>query len=487
MSDQVSVNHVDGDGNTTIHIAAASGLVECVVRLIGQGAIISIVNRDQKTCCEMADSGGWKSLADSLEVALLYQVEDMEMSDFFSQNAFAFEKEDSILILGTQCSSLASLEDWLLKALDYVSTKTGLSTCRSEALLDHFAYDVAALVKAYTKDPLGTLDAAKLARNEVTWPVFDSSPWKPHPSPHECSTEWAGRGIEGEVVLKSGNSPLSGIPPSLSVNTSVNTSVKTSLETVPTTGHPAMSGSEAMSESESGSENREADSVMNASTTLQPPVDPSTLPVPPMSSEAESALAAESTSVAATSDPDPFSVTPPPPPPPLPSMSPVAEASPSSSSSSSSSSYAHQQQENDLLNSVFEPCVICGEDLYSPVAPYDFSNKDQVVWNRDQRLLQCPAGHRFCLLCWSTSVHMQLKDGQLSCLQCPVCFIYFNPVPLSLLASFVLKNIFHKHFFLLFATSRSDIRHIMSHQYVISCHTSTSVEGSTFFPFIFSY
>lgn len=56
----VSLNRVDVDGNAALHYAASSGLVECVVRLLGFGAIISIVNKEQRTCCEMADIGGFK-------------------------------------------------------------------------------------------------------------------------------------------------------------------------------------------------------------------------------------------------------------------------------------------------------------------------------------------------------------------------------------------------------------------------------------------
>jgi ankyrin repeat/IBR domain-containing protein 1 len=62
----VSVNRVDSDGNSAIHYAAASGLLACVEMLIGAGAIISIVNKAQKTCCDCADGNGYKELADML-------------------------------------------------------------------------------------------------------------------------------------------------------------------------------------------------------------------------------------------------------------------------------------------------------------------------------------------------------------------------------------------------------------------------------------
>ena len=54
--EMVSINHADLDGNGAVHYAAASGLVDCVDRLVSQGAIISLVNKAQKTCCELADA-----------------------------------------------------------------------------------------------------------------------------------------------------------------------------------------------------------------------------------------------------------------------------------------------------------------------------------------------------------------------------------------------------------------------------------------------
>ena len=47
--EKVSINHVDTDGNTALHLAAANNLLQCVSVLISNGAIISIVNR----CCHI--------------------------------------------------------------------------------------------------------------------------------------------------------------------------------------------------------------------------------------------------------------------------------------------------------------------------------------------------------------------------------------------------------------------------------------------------
>ena len=51
--DKVSINQVDVEGNTAIHYAASNGLLSCVEKLVAMGAIISIVNKSNNTCCEM--------------------------------------------------------------------------------------------------------------------------------------------------------------------------------------------------------------------------------------------------------------------------------------------------------------------------------------------------------------------------------------------------------------------------------------------------
>lgn len=67
---RVSVNKVDNDGNIACHYAAGAGLEACVLELVRHGCIVSIVNKDQMTCCEMADEGGYCELANAIELAL---------------------------------------------------------------------------------------------------------------------------------------------------------------------------------------------------------------------------------------------------------------------------------------------------------------------------------------------------------------------------------------------------------------------------------
>lgn len=103
----VSVNQVDIDGNAAIHHAAANGLLSCVEKLVANNAIISIVNKSNFTCCEMADNNNYKELAHMLELALLFQKEDAGVEEFNRQQEFPYDKQTGKLLLLSSCLSLA--------------------------------------------------------------------------------------------------------------------------------------------------------------------------------------------------------------------------------------------------------------------------------------------------------------------------------------------------------------------------------------------
>lgn len=84
--EQASLNQVDLEGNTAVHLAAMNGLLVCVMRLVKSGAIISLVNNSQRTCCELADVGGHADLASMLELALIFQPLDADMAAFDETN-----------------------------------------------------------------------------------------------------------------------------------------------------------------------------------------------------------------------------------------------------------------------------------------------------------------------------------------------------------------------------------------------------------------
>jgi ankyrin repeat protein len=101
--ESVSINHVDGDGNAAVHYASSNGLLECVERLISLGAIISIVNKAQKTCCELADAEEHRQLASMLELALVFQPADQSMEAFDESEEQYFLSRNTIPLLGLDC------------------------------------------------------------------------------------------------------------------------------------------------------------------------------------------------------------------------------------------------------------------------------------------------------------------------------------------------------------------------------------------------
>ena len=97
--ESVSINHVDNDGNTALHYAALNNLTGCILKLLSCGAIISIVNKDQKNCCELADTKLHKQLSDALELAILYQKEDSSMEIFNAGLQYSHEHHPAVYIV----------------------------------------------------------------------------------------------------------------------------------------------------------------------------------------------------------------------------------------------------------------------------------------------------------------------------------------------------------------------------------------------------
>jgi hypothetical protein len=122
--EKVSVNHIDVDGNAAIHYAAASGLLQCVEKLVLLGAIISIVNKGNITCCEMADEKGHKPLALMLELALVFQPVDESMLAF---DSFQFDFDYAVpgkVLLSTVSLTLGGVNDFIEDAIRFVGEWT---------------------------------------------------------------------------------------------------------------------------------------------------------------------------------------------------------------------------------------------------------------------------------------------------------------------------------------------------------------------------
>ena len=116
----VSLNQVDTDGNSAIHCAARSGLQSCVEKLVAVGAIISIVNRDNDTCCEVADVHNHKALASMLELALVFQPVDEGMAQFESMQQFPYGNQPGKLFVDCESLSSAGVSEFIEAAVNEV-------------------------------------------------------------------------------------------------------------------------------------------------------------------------------------------------------------------------------------------------------------------------------------------------------------------------------------------------------------------------------
>mmetsp|Transcript_19069 Transcript_19069/g.31890 ORF Transcript_19069/g.31890 Transcript_19069/m.31890 type:complete len:1165 (+) Transcript_19069:214-3708(+) len=162
-SERVSVNRVDSDGNTACHYAAAAGLAACVLELVRRGCIVSIVNKDQMTCCEMADEGGYSELAAALELALVYQPTDSSTLYLSQGGEFSHEADQPAYLPDATSFTLQSLRVW--RELQVQTAHDALVThshSQIETLLDCFDWNINELVFKYMSDPIATLEAARL-------------------------------------------------------------------------------------------------------------------------------------------------------------------------------------------------------------------------------------------------------------------------------------------------------------------------------------
>ena len=163
--ENVSLNRVDIDGNSAIHHAASSGLLACVEKLVHMGGIISLVNKAQKTCCELAEASGHTSMASILELALVYQPVDESMAQY--DRTVGLSDNNFQPLYCPDCENLTTnqLETYMSNLIQKVSQDLLLSEERAESLLNFFDWDEIKLKQAFTNDWRSVLENAKMYVN----------------------------------------------------------------------------------------------------------------------------------------------------------------------------------------------------------------------------------------------------------------------------------------------------------------------------------
>ena len=179
--ESVSINHVDVDGNAAVHYASSNGLLECVERLISVGAIISIVNKAQKTCCELADGDNHKELARMLELALVFQPVDSAMIEFDIEESLYFDNQNRLPMLALDCESF-HLDDISILIDDMLidfAEMSGETFNRSESLLEAYSWDINKLKKEYLRYSSSCYKLAQIQSMPVNPFEMDRGPWSP--------------------------------------------------------------------------------------------------------------------------------------------------------------------------------------------------------------------------------------------------------------------------------------------------------------------
>lgn len=192
----VSINHVDIDGNAAVHYASINGLTECVERLISLGAIISIVNKAQRTCCELADAEGYHALAGALELALVFQPADISMEEFDQSESEYFVNRSRHPMLGLDCESMKQADVSLVidEMLADFCSFSHESLNRAESLLEAYSWDIAKLKREYYKSSADVYKSAQIEPVSVALFEPDSEPW--------LETTAAGGGGGAGVMVK---------------------------------------------------------------------------------------------------------------------------------------------------------------------------------------------------------------------------------------------------------------------------------------------
>jgi ankyrin repeat protein len=150
--EKVSINQVDIDGNAALHYAAKSGLINCVLRLLSAGSIISLVNKDQKTCCEMADEQNFKELAHFLELALVFQPDEELLMNYDGQVLFPNERRQGVLFLSSKSINEKDVDEFIYETISNLKDAFKFDSTHLEVLLDYHSWNPERLKRELKKN-----------------------------------------------------------------------------------------------------------------------------------------------------------------------------------------------------------------------------------------------------------------------------------------------------------------------------------------------
>ncbi|KAK6633139.1 hypothetical protein RUM43_012883 [Polyplax serrata] len=162
--EKIDVAAQDQNGNTALHVAAASGLEHCVQTLISAGSPLFVENNDKMTPCDMAVKNGHHSIAQLLESKMVFGDSlDLHNEDELSQSV----NETDEVYCGLRTQDLQEAKDQLLVE---TSDMLQVPLFTAEALLRDNEWSREILLDKWMKDAVA---CCKLAGVEPPQSAFN--------------------------------------------------------------------------------------------------------------------------------------------------------------------------------------------------------------------------------------------------------------------------------------------------------------------------
>lgn len=154
----IDVHAVDLDGNSSLHLAAYSGLLSCIDTLLKHGASMGALNKKGNTPVNMADCGQFANIGTMLELAWLFESSRNSIeTDLILHNNIG-----TVYSVDNRSLKLSDLVDFMNYAVKMTSHILDETAARSEVLLDMYGWDVKKLKNEYSNNMMQVLKAAKL-------------------------------------------------------------------------------------------------------------------------------------------------------------------------------------------------------------------------------------------------------------------------------------------------------------------------------------
>ena len=156
------------DGNTGVHFAAQHGFVNCLEKLAVHGAILSIMNRSQKCCVDLADSAGFRDIATMLELALLFSSTSSAFMPEYSKGRKSTDDHQTLsrmkgkLFVDSVSVSRAGLVEFISQTTAIAAKLLSEQYSRAEVLLWKFSWNLQKLFEDSRSNLESVYSAANL-------------------------------------------------------------------------------------------------------------------------------------------------------------------------------------------------------------------------------------------------------------------------------------------------------------------------------------